>query len=203
MKQFYSYLSNEIHWGSWLLFLGIDLAWMAFEPLIGLPLVGLLICPLLMGSAFVAAFGGVTLVQRFAAGDAWSPALGKGLAVGLLAALPLSFASLILGAFGLFLRLIYRNDREALLLGQFVRQWRSIERRLRTSVPQELRDGKLNEILAYLARSGRLTPQEFAELDRLREIRNTIYHQGTPTDLEEAVRRVDEAAAWVQRRSLR
>ena len=203
MKDLYLYVTQRIHPGSILVTVALDLVWSLFEGGSTASFVGILLLPFLSGTIFIASFGAVTLIQRFGSGDEWSSALTKGLALGILAAVPFSVVGMI-GAAGLgLMRLAYGVDEEVILLGKLTRSWREIESTLRNLAPTDVRSSSLDDVINYLYSQRLLSRTLKDQLHELRKQRNINTHEISTDELARLVEEVQAMENTLRARFLR
>jgi hypothetical protein len=177
MKDFYLYITNQLNPASLIAFILLDLFWSFFEGAVDLSGIGVLLTPIFSIITFAICFPCVILIQRYASYDSWSAALAKGLTLGILAALPLSFIGLGTAVIWGGLRVFYGVDEEVILLGKLTYAWREIEKSLRNAAPYEVRSKTIDEVIDYYYESGRLSLAQRDRLHRLRKLRNVHTHE--------------------------
>jgi hypothetical protein len=183
MKDLYLYIIQRIHPGSIVVAVVFDLLWSFFEGGSAATVIGVFLLPVLIVAVFISSFGAVTLIQRLGSGDEWTTAAAKGVALGVLAAVPFSAVSMI-GAAGLgFMRLTYGIDEEVILLGKLTRSWREIEQSLRSLAPKDVRGRSLDELINYLYSQRLLSSELKDQLHHLRKQRNRNMHDMTSNEL--------------------
>lgn len=202
MKNFYIYLTNNLHPTSLIVTIALDLVWSVFEGGLTASIIGILAIPLLMATIFLVELVTVTLIQRYAAYDDWPAALVKGFGLGVFAALPFSFVGLALGAVWGVLHMIYGVDQEVILLGKLTLAWRDIEGSLRRLAPPEYRQSSTEEIINILFDGGMITATTRSRLHELRKLRNINTHEFSTTELEVLVDEVIAMRDSFQDRSL-
>ncbi len=183
MKDFYLYITNQLHPASLIAFILLDLAWSGIEGAFDLTGIGLLLTPIFSILIFAICFPSVILIQRYASYDPWPAALAKGLTLGLLAALPLSFIGLGVAFIWGALRIFYGVDEEVILLGKLTYPWREIEKSLRNAAPYEVRSKTIDEVIDYHYELGRLSLAQRDRLHRLRKLRNVHTHEMSTNQL--------------------
>lgn len=181
MRDLYLYLTRQIHPASLLVTIVFDLLWSVFETGLTASIVGILALPFLIGSIFIVCFGAVALIQRYSFHDDWPAALSKGLALGVVAAIPFSVIGMLVAAGWGLMRLIYGVDEEVVQLGKLTRSWREIERFLRRYAPAEYRE--IGEVIDYLYAQRYLSSELRDRLHELRKQRNINMHELSTEDL--------------------
>jgi len=202
MKDLYLYITQRIHPGSILVAIAFDLLWSLFEGVSTLSLVGIILLPILMGTVFIASFGAVTLIQRLGSGDDWGAAASKGLALGVLAAVPFSVIGVVGAAIWGAMRLTYGVDQEVILLGKLTRSWREIERILRRLAPESPRTESLDDLINSLYIRRLLSRELKDQLHELRRQRNTNMHEVSTDELARLVEEVQSMESILQARFL-
>ena len=203
MKDLYLYITQRIHPGSIIVTIAFDLLWSLFEGGVTASFVGIIFLPILIGTIFIASFSAVTLIQRLGSGDEWSAALSKGLALGILAAVPFSAVGVIGGAGLGLMRLVYGVDEEVILLGKLTRSWREVEGILRRLAPPDIRNDGIDEVINHL-HSGRLLSSTLNDqLHELRKQRNINTHEISTAELASLVEKVQAMENTLHLRFLR
>ena len=190
MKDLYLYITQRFHPGSILVAAAFDLLWSFFEGGSTVSIVGIIFLPILVGTVFIASFGTVTLIQRLGSGDEWGAALSKGLALGILAAVPFSVIGLIGAAGWGAMRLMYGVDQEVILLGKLTRSWREIEATLRNLAPRDIRNNSLDILIDSLYSQRLLSRTLKDQLHELRKQRNINTHEISTDELGRLVEEV-------------
>lgn len=189
MKDLYRYINRQFHPLSIVVAAAFDILWSLFEGGSTLSIVGIILLPLFMGTVFIASFGAVTLIQKFSFGDEWGPAFSKGLALGILAALPFSVIGVVGGAIWGAMRLTYGVDEEVILLGKLTRSWREIESTLRRLAP-EMRNQSFETVIDTLYDRRLLSRTLRDQLHELRRQRNVNIHNVSSAELARLVDQV-------------
>jgi len=187
MKDIYLYITQRIHPGSIVAAVAFDLIWSLFEGGVTASFVGIILLPFLIGTIFIASFGAVTLIQRLGSGDEWSAALSKGLALGVLAAVPFSAVGVIGGAVLGIMRLTYGADEETILLGKLTRSWREVEGTLRRLAPTYAHGRSLEDVINHLYSQRLLSSALKEQLHDLRRQRNVNTHEISTGELANLV----------------
>lgn len=203
MKDFYLYITNQLHPASLITFILLDLAWSGVEGAVDLTGIGLLLTPIFSIIIFAICFPCVILIQRYAFYDNWSAALVKGLTLGFLAALPLSFVGLGVAFIWGALRIFYGVDEEVILLGKLTYAWREIEKFLRNAAPYEFRGWPTGELINYYYETGRLSASQRDHLQKLRKMRNLHTHEMSTDQLASLVDEVTAIQNSLQMRFMR
>lgn len=178
---------------SWIITIGLDLVWGLFEGVVGLSLVGLVVALVLMPLIFSACSMGVTLVQRYQVGDGWGAALGKGILLGIMAAVPLPIFSIVAAVVASLVRGRADLDGETIHLGRLTKSWRRLEQVLRSGLPYEMSNGGIDQVIDRLCERGTITGAERDELHALRRQRNSAVHYASTVGLPELVERIRAA----------
>jgi len=199
MKDLYRYLNRQFHPLSIVVAVAFDILWSLFEGGSTLSIVGIILLPLFMGTVFIASFFAVTLIQKLAFGDEWGPALSKGLALGILAALPFSVMGVVGGAIWGAMRLTYGVDEEVILLGKLTRSWREIESTLRRLAP-ELRNQSFEIVIETLYDRRLLSRILRDQLHELRRQRNVNIHNVSTGELASLVDQVQSMESTLRGR---
>lgn len=203
MKDIYLYITQRIHPGSIIVAVAFDLLWSVFEGGLTASWIGIIFLPFLIVPIFIASFGAVTLIQMFGSGDRGSEAMAKGLALGVLAAVPFSIIGVVAAAGLGLMRLVYGVDEETVLLGKLTRSWREIEVTLRRLAPPEFRGRGLDEVINHLYNQGVLPVSLKDRLHELRKQRNINMHQISTSELAMLVENVQEMETALRIRFLR
>ena len=199
MRDLYLSITRHIHPASLATTIALDLLWSVFETGSAASLVGILIMPFLMGVVFCLCFGAVTLIQRYSAYDDWPAALSKGLALGIVAAIPFSIVGLGVAAGWGLMHLLYGVDQEVILLGKLARSWRKIELTLRQMAAPELKNRGLDEVIDHLHARKIISAGQRDHLHELRKQRNFTMHQVSAQELESLVSDVQAMEAALTR----
>jgi hypothetical protein len=183
MKNLYLYLTTNLHPGSLIVTIALDLLWSALEGALTVSVIGILLVPILIAIIFMICFGAVTSIQLSAAHDDWPAALAKGFALGVVAAIPFSVVGLIIGIVWGLLYAIYGVDEEVVLLGKLTRGWRDVEMALRRLAPPEVRNRNIDEVIDYLYDNRILSNELKNQLHELRRLRNINMHEMSTSEL--------------------
>lgn len=203
MKNLYVYLTNQLHPGSLILTIALDMLWSVFEIGITGSFVGIICLPFTMAGVFLVCFTAVTALQRYAAHDEWPSALTKGLALGVVAALPFSVIGFGLAIVWGVLHLLFGADEEVLLLGKLTRGWRDIEVTLRSLAPPDIRNENFEEVINHLYNTRMIPGVMKDRLHELRRLRNIQVHEMSTAELSPLVDEVLVMRAAIQHRFLR
>jgi hypothetical protein len=184
MRTFFYWLTQDVHLLSWGVMIALDLLWNVFDLSGG----GIICYPVFMVGIFGLCFTAVMLIQHMVSGDEWKPAITKGAIFGAVAAFPFSIVTLIFGGGGLIAR-GSRSKEYTYTFGRFSLNYRELEKIIKYAA---VRCGKLNSgwremtmenAIATLQGTGRLTGREAQELHEIRTARNAAYHEETPANL--------------------
>jgi hypothetical protein len=193
------YLLREATIWSWAVTIGLDVLWGLLEGWLGFSVIGILVVLFVIPLVFLLCAGTVTLIQRFGAGESWETALQQGLLLGVFAAIPLPLTLLALG-------IPLGNSRkrveaassaataETYALGLLTRNWTRLEQILEAGLPDRRRDQTMDEVIDLLYARRRITAAECDELQRLRQDRNRIVHEGKMDRLSEVADRARRVA---------
>ena len=203
MKDFYLYITRQIHPSSLLVTIAFDLLWSVFETGLTASILGIILLPLLSAVIFVVCFSAVTLVQRFGSYDEWPAALSKGLVLGVVAAIPFSVIGLLGAAVLGLMRLAYGVDADVILLGKLTHSWREIEVMLRKLAPADHKNRSIEEVIDYLYTQRVLSRALKDHLHELRQQRNINTHQISTQDLATLVDDVQRMESMLRGRFLR
>lgn len=173
---------GEIHGLSWVLTIVLDLIWNIPDVTAICSIWGITSVPFLSLIVFTICFVVVTLVQRFVSEDEWEKAAAKGLALGVLAAVPFSILTFV----G---RSIYKSIQhlfEATQVGSVIIPWREFEKRAITKamalgmkVPANS-NFEMAKVIPFLVTNGVIAAADAPALTTIRQGRNDTVHTGTP-----------------------
>lgn len=175
---------------SWVVAIILDLIWGLFEGISGASLVGWVLIPILAVVIFIVCFTSVTFIQLLASRDSWSAAMGKGVLLGVAAAVPFPVTLFILAGLAAILRSQTDLDGETIQLGQLTKTWRRLEHLLERQIPYETRLQGNVDMIDYLHNNGTISSEEREELHELRRLRNAAVHSNSPSDMTELVNRL-------------
>ena len=203
LKNTLVFLNREIHVLSLIILLALDLMWMCFEGISIASLVGIFLIVLIVVVVFLTCFTAVALVQHTLNDDDWNSALTKGFVFGIIAAIPLSFVSIIFAAIWGVLRLLFGTDKEVIQLGKLTANWRELEKSLRSMAPEEMRKENIDDVIRYLHTEGNISTADANDLNELRKYRNVSTHEYTPAAIDDVVTRVTRLRYKFNRTSFR
>lgn len=199
MKRKFAWATLEIHILSWIVTIALDIIWSGVELPAIASVVGLLTVPGLALVIFGMCLVAVACVQHYIVRDDWGIALSKGVTLGIIAAIPLSFTSLLGGAFLGVFRLLTGLDKEVILLGKFTKEWRLLEGTLRSIAPPKVRRKSLFSVIKALKKQANEKNNQalvllLASVDGLRENRNRIFHEETLVGIDKITRQISDAS---------
>ena len=126
----------------------------------------------------------------------------KGFLLGIFAAIPLSFTTLLLGAGYKLIQLIVGGDK-IWLTGLLTTNWAKLEGMLRNKAKSLGMNGgqaTMEDVINFLGTHHAITPSDVSELHHLRMDRNAIAHVGQSNNLWSSARRSESILRKYQKR---
>jgi hypothetical protein len=179
MKENLTALPWKIHPYSIIVTIILDLFWAFAEIGAVASVVGFFGYPILVILIFITCAFAVAKIQQSKDHDEPGTAWIKGIILGIIAAIPLSFTTMILGAIYKLIQLWVGGDK-IWLTGLLADNWSKLEELIRNKVktidPKMANGETMESLINFLGKSKVISPTDVGDLHRFRMDRNLVTH---------------------------